>query len=401
MIFTRRRFLRTALSVAAGAAFGELCPRNVGAAQLTDGFSATFDALSGGQPLGLVPFSGEGPETTEVAVGAGLDGRLYTDLTWLGPRALVTPTERFFVRTRVPAMLDLSRPWSMRVRGLVERETTFTLDELRAIGVRAAGAQVLECSGNGRVLHFGMLGCATFDGVPVFEVLKRSRPAGAARRIIISGFDEHQKISANSEAGASWVFTPEQLESSGALLATSMNGVGLTLDHGAPVRLLVPGWYGCTCIKWVNEIRWVDDDAMATLQMMEFAERTHQIGKPAMARDYRPATMDQAAMPIRVEKWKVDGKLVYRIVGITWGGSNPSTRLVIRCVPRLPSDAAFSAVRECAPRGPGQPWSLWSALWRPAQAGSHALQLMVNEPGVITKRLSTGFYTRTVDIREI
>ena len=38
-----------------------------------------------------------------------------------------------------------------------------------------------------------------------------------------------------------------------------MNGAPLPRDHGLPVRLLMPGWYGCTCIKWVDEIRFVDE----------------------------------------------------------------------------------------------------------------------------------------------
>ena len=60
-------------------------------------------------------------------------------------------------------------------------------------------------------------------------------------------------------------------------------------------------WYGCTCIKWLNAITFVDNDAEATSQMQEFAARTHQHGVPKLAKDYKPAIIDQAAMPIRVE----------------------------------------------------------------------------------------------------
>src|SRR5207244_10106429 len=98
-------------------------------------------------------------------------------------------------------------------------------------------------------------------------------------------------------------FTVEHINSSNAFLATDMNGQPLTKYHGAPIRLLVPGWYGCTCIKWVNAITFVDDDAEPTSHMQEFAARTHQQGTPKLARRYRPAIIEQAAMPIRVEKW--------------------------------------------------------------------------------------------------
>ena len=75
---------------------------------------------------------------------------------------------------------------------------------------------------------------------------------------MVSALSEHQC----RFAGASWIFTRDQLD--GALLAIRMNGAPLTRDHGAPVRLIVPGWYGCCCIKWVDRIELVPDAAPAT-----------------------------------------------------------------------------------------------------------------------------------------
>lgn len=382
-----------------GMTVADLIPARAAETKISDGVSLTFDAVRGGTPLGLVPFSGEEGEKMEMFLGSGLDGRLYTNNTWLGPNALETPTERFFVRTGPPMQITTPEKWSLRVGGRVERESRITLDELKGYGAKPPSSHVVECSGNGRMMQFGMLSNARFEGVPVTEVLKRARPAGEAKRVLISGLDDHERNSANSQSGASWVFTPEQLE--GALFVTAMNGQPLTAEHGSPVRLLVPGWYGCTCIKWVNELRWVGEDEPATAQMREFAARTHQDGEPALARDYKPAAMDQAAMPVRVEKWKVDGKLIYRIVGVSWGGAKPSSKLAMRAVAKLPSEEPFTAVSECAERAPGQPWSMWSALWRPAQAGEHAIQLVVNETDAVQKRLKTGFYTRTVQIADV
>ena len=102
-----------------------------------------------------------------------------------------------------------------------------------------------------------------------------------------------------------------------------MNRKPLTKDHGAPIRLIVPGWYGCACIKWVNKITLVDETAEATSQMQEFAVRTGQQGVPKLPRDYKPATIDQAAMPTRIEKWLVNDRIDYRVNGILWGGSRP------------------------------------------------------------------------------
>src|SRR4026207_1630233 len=102
----------------------------------------------------------------------------------------------------------------------------------------------------------------------------------------------------------------------GASPAGRMTGEPLPADHGKPVRLVVPGWYGCTWIKWVNEIRLVGPDEQATTQMVEFAQRTHQAEPHKLARDYPPADIQPAATPVRVEKRKTPSGIDYRIVGI-------------------------------------------------------------------------------------
>ena len=99
-----------------------------------------------------------------------------------------------------------------------------------------------------------------------------------------------------------------------------MNGEPLPLDHGRPVRLAVPGWYGCAWIKWVNEIRLVGADEPATSQMKEFAGRTHQTARHDLARDYIAPEIETAAVPIRVERRRTAAGIEYRMVGIVWGG---------------------------------------------------------------------------------
>ena len=184
--------------------------------------------------------------------------------------------------------------------------------------------------GNPRTYQFGLLSAANWSGIPLPAVIDRGTPLSNDSLVLISGFDQHLETSEQSMSGASWIFTRQQLESSGAFLATKMNGEPLSPVHGFPFRLVVPGWYGCTCIKWVNEIALIDDAAPATSQMCEFAQRTHQTGFPKLARDFQPATIDLAAMPVRVEKWLKGARLEYRVVGILWGGSRRTSALEIR-----------------------------------------------------------------------
>jgi DMSO/TMAO reductase YedYZ molybdopterin-dependent catalytic subunit len=200
----------------------------------------------------------------------------------------------------------------------------------------------------------------------------------------------------HSTPGASWIFTRGELDRAGAFLATEMNGAPLPPNHGAPVRLFVPGWYGCCCIKWVNEIQLLDDSAPATAQMKEFASRTHQNGVPELARDYLPATLDQAAMPVRVEKWRIDGELVYRVIGILWGGYQVTDALEIRF-----GAGAWERVDVCPAQLANDPWTLWEHRLKAATTGDLEIALRVNDPGVPQRRLDLGWYTRTVAIDEV
>jgi DMSO/TMAO reductase YedYZ molybdopterin-dependent catalytic subunit len=348
------------------------------------------DPFQGGSRTGVVPFDGEGG-VMETAIGSGLDGRLYTDLARLDEGALLTETSRFYVRTRYPDRLDPNKPWTIALGGDVRAPASVRLEELKA-DERPMGATLLECSGNGPGARFGLMSAAEWSGVPLARVLERVERTAQASRVLVAGFDDHSKPSATSVGGASWIFTLDEVAGTGAFLATKMNGADLPPDHGAPVRLVVPGWYGCTCIKWVDTITLVSDDAPSTPHMREFAARTHQVGQPALARDFRPASMDLAAMPIRVERWRVSDADRYRVVGIQWGGAGPTDRLLVR----FGEGGAWEGVSFCAPPPRTRSWSLWVHAWTPPGPGRYTIDLRVDDPGVPTRRLDRAYYRRVV-----
>ena len=350
--------------------------------------------FQGGKRLGTLEFKGESQAPLDTMIGASLDARQFSDLSRLSPEQLVTPTEKFYVRTAASELLDPSTPWMINVSGLVQEPVHLTLDELHK-SAKPMGMHLMECSGNTRATRFSLLSVAEWRGVPISDLLgTRIKPR--TNRVMVSGFDQYPTRSANSIPGADWIFTVEQINSAKAFLATDMNGQPLTKDHGAPIRLLVPGWYGCTCIKWVNAVTFVDDDAEATSQMQEFAARTHQQGTPKLARGYRPAVIDQAAMPIRVEKWFVDGRIKYRVVGILWGGSRLVKALEIRFNP----EEDYVRVADFSHTA-NDPWSFWSHAWTPKTAGTYMIRLRVADPLVEAKRLDSGHYVRSVEVTEI
>ena len=387
---TRREMLRASLTAGGAALVG------FHDFSLPDFFgSAREDAFKGGQYLGLIEFAGEGLIPMETPMGTGLDGRLYTDLSALTPDQPTTSNEKFYLRTRVSEFLDYRKPWAIKVRGPLKQPLEISMPALRKMS-KPAGLHLMECSGNARFAHFGMLSVADWAGTRVSDILESARIEKAASRMLISGFDRYPIASSTSLPGASWIFTVDELNSSKAFFATEMNGSSLTKDHGAPVRLVVPGWYGCTCIKWVNEITHVGEDSAVTSQMREFAARTMQQGVPELARDYRPAIIEQAAMPIRVEKWRVDRKIKYRVNGIKWGGSRPVSDLEIR----FNSGEDFVLVDDFKQTA-NDPWSFWTHAWTPVKPGIYSIQLRVKDISVPSRRLNAGYYVRSVEVTEV
>ncbi len=288
------------------------------------------------QLLGTVGFADEPGFPMEAVVGKGLDGRLCTDLSVLTSGSRVTPTEKFYIRTCASSLLPEATSWHIGLRGLVERAMAISIGDLKKVA-QPCGVHLMECSGNGPRGGFGLMSVAEWEGVPL-----------------------------------------------------------VSRNHGAPVRLVVPGWYGCACIKWVNAIALVEDNARATSQMREFASRTHQAGVPRLAGEYEPAVIDPAAMPIRVEKWRSDGRISYRVIGILWGARHPLGGLEIQFNPQ----ESFVPVTSLA-QTTEDSWGFWTHTWTPAKPGHYAIRLKVKDPGVRTRRLDAGFYRRSVEITEV
>ena len=353
------------------------------------------DPSPNGKLLGTLDFVDESSAPLDIVEGSELDARLYSDLSILGVENPITSTERFYIRTRASELLPDPATWQLRLGGLVERPMNLEIEGLRK-AAKPRGTHLMECAGNVGLARFGLLSVGEWAGVPVSEIVDQAKAKSATARVLVSGFDRYASVSRTSVPGASWVFSREQLEKTGAFLATELNGQALPKDHGAPVRLVVPGWYGCTCIKWVNEITLVEQEVQATSQMREYAARTLQKGVPRLAKDFEPASIDQAAMPIRIEKWSVADKVQYRVVGIAWGGSRPVKVLQIRFNPDedyVPVDNFHQVSND--------PWTFWTHNWSPKAPGKYLIRLSVKEPAVEARRLDSGYYVRSVEVTGI
>jgi DMSO/TMAO reductase YedYZ molybdopterin-dependent catalytic subunit len=353
------------------------------------------DPFAGGQLRGFIPFQfEEGSLSIGRKGGQGHNSRRIIDVaSLLMPQSRVTPADNFYVRTEYPDLLNAPDEWKIKLSGHAKKPLDLSLAQLDPL-IETKGSVLLECSGNHRSLRYGLMSVANWDGVGIEKVLDFAEPTKEATSVLINGFDGDSNMPdagppyhEHSMPTCSWVFTREQLHQAGAFLATRLNGKPLPKDQGAPVRLVVPGWFGCTEVKWVNEIKLVDNTALATLQMFEFSDRTgqnlhpdpeitdfrgRQIG-PRLARDYKPASIGPSVLPVRVEQWKLGNKFSYRVVGITWGDSSQTDKLKIRFRYQGAGKAKYEPVLFCKPSTSVSSYGIWVHRFDPPKAGPYVI----------------------------
>jgi DMSO/TMAO reductase YedYZ molybdopterin-dependent catalytic subunit len=113
-----------------------------------------------------VPLTRAQPPPFASLLGAGLDARLFTDLSQIANLQSATSNEAFFVRTASPRNLPAGDQWSVRVAGLVTTPLTLGLRDLESLGTQR-GRYLMECSGNSDPSSFGLISSADWDGVPL------------------------------------------------------------------------------------------------------------------------------------------------------------------------------------------------------------------------------------------
>jgi DMSO/TMAO reductase YedYZ molybdopterin-dependent catalytic subunit len=156
--------------------------------------------------------------------------------------------------------------WRLEVGGRVERPLSLTLDELKTRPARTL-AVTLECAGNGRVLLepratsqpwlTEAVGTAEWTGTPLAPILAEAGVADGANEVVFTGLD--RGIQGDVEHAYERSLPLEEAQREEVLLAWAVNGHELPPQHGYPLRLVVPGWYGMTHVKWLAAITVVDE----------------------------------------------------------------------------------------------------------------------------------------------
>jgi sulfite oxidase len=177
----------------------------------------------------------------------------------------VTPANDFFIRSHAPTPRVDRDTWRLEVTGLVERPAVFSFEELFREFPRHEVTATMVCAGLRRdeFLSIGPLpgelpwgpepaSNGAWAGVRLRDVLQRVGVEKSAKYVEFIGLDQVERHGETFGFGGS--IDLKKALGAEVLLASELNGAPLPLDHGFPVRAVVPGWIGARSVKWLGKI---------------------------------------------------------------------------------------------------------------------------------------------------
>ena len=287
---------------------------------------------------------------------------------------VVMPNARFYVRNHFETPQLDAAAWRLGVGGLVDEPLSLSLRDLQNM-VSHTLVATLECAGNGRAAfdppvpgeqwQLGAVSTAEWTGVPLVEVLDRARVKPSAREIVLRGADSGKAEDSTDTIWFERSLSIADARDSEALLAYAMNGEPLPLQHGYPLRVVVPGWYSVTSVKWLTDIDVIGDAFEGFFQTSRYVYEWERDGavvrEPVRLQQVRsvitePTAADQVAV----------GELVIR--GVAWSGAAPIGGVDVRV-----GGGPWQAARLIGERR-RHSWQWWELLTR------------IDEPGATTLR---------------
>ena len=276
-----------------------------------------------------------------------------------------TPEDEFFTfhQTRTP--LTSASGWRLRIGGFVEKPMELTLDQLRTRPDKRDLPLTVECSGNVAFgAAHGMVSNGTWTGVGLASILQECGLKSEAREIVFFGQDlEREHADGPEAAHGRSVYVQDAMDPK-TMLAFELNGKPLPPDRGFPLRLIVPGWFGMTQIKWLSRIEVLD----RRYEGAHMARNYHSlIEKDGLIETSISKTRLKSVTARVTRRKEGSGRFTYRIGGAAWGG--PSRVKAVE----VSIDGGAWRSATLGPRNGDFAWLLWSLDWSDVKPGAHTI----------------------------
>lgn len=274
----------------------------------------------------LVPFENEPPTKPE-----NLNWQMLTD--WLTPQDQVFSIQHYGI-----PKVDVGA-FQLEIAGHVDRPRKLSIDDLKALP-RHDQFMTLECSGNGAGQTFmSAVYNGRWTGTPLLPLLKECSLKPEANEVVFFGYD-HQKETLRKgtpreltvEVPFARSMSVEDAMRLNVLLAYELNGEPLAKRNGAPLRLIVPGWYGIANVKWLTRIEVRDRRYMGRFMGRDYVTvRGERHGNDVVFIESSVTRMNLKSVVARVTRGATkDGKVPLKVYGAVWGDGTPIKKVEVQ-----------------------------------------------------------------------
>jgi sulfane dehydrogenase subunit SoxC len=288
----------------------------------------------------------------------------------------VTPVGLHYLLVHFDIPAVSAEDWRLRVDGCVRRELELSLDDIRA---RPAVRErvTMECAGNGRarlaprpsgqpwVLE--AVGTAEWGGTPLRPILEEAGLAEAAVEVLFAGLDRGVEDDVEQRYERSLPLTEAVRDE--VMLVYEINGLPLSPQHGFPVRLVVPGWYGMTSVKWLEQITVLDTPFDGHQQRRKYRLRREEDeeGEP-VTRMLPRALLIPPGIPDYLSRERIVDLAPCLLEGRAWSGWGPIAGV------QVSTDGGASWEEASVTRPPSPwAWASWTYRWHPEAPGRYEL----------------------------
>ena len=310
----------------------------------------------------------EGISLEELQLAARNHGMPLEALRWP-----VTPVGLHYLLTHYDVPVVDPGSWRLAVHG--ERELELSLDELRTRPA-AELTVTMECAGNGRARFDPRpvsqpwlneaIGTARWRGTALRPLLEEAGVPDATVEVLLTGLD--RGVEGGEEQAFQRSLPLDEALRDEVLLAYEMNGAPLLPQHGFPLRVIVPGWYGMTNVKWLGRIEFLETPFAGYQNSQGYRLRQTEDDEGVPLDRMRPRSlMVPPGIPefLSRDRFLEAGEVL--LEGRAWSGHAPIASVEVSA-----DGGSTWALAELEPDGERWAWRGWTHRWQ-AELGEHVL----------------------------
>jgi DMSO/TMAO reductase YedYZ molybdopterin-dependent catalytic subunit len=310
----------------------------------------------------------EGISLEELQLAARNHGMPLEALRWP-----VTPVGLHYLLTHYDVPVVDPGSWRLAVHG--ERELELSLDELRTRPATELTV-TMECAGNGRARFDPRpvsqpwlneaIGTARWRGTALRPLLEEAGVPDATVEVLLTGLD--RGVEGGEEQAFQRSLPLDEALRDEVLLAYEMNGAPLLPQHGFPLRVIVPGWYGMTNVKWLGRIEFLETPFAGYQNSQGYRLRQTEEDEGVPLDRMRPRSlMVPPGIPefLSRDRFLEAGEVL--LEGRAWSGHAPIASVEVSA-----DGGSNWALAELEPDGERWAWRGWTYRWQ-AEHGDHLL----------------------------